>query len=300
MPIDIAFPGAGGVTLRGDLYIADDATQGPGLVMAHGFSATRDMALGRFAERFREAGITVLVYDHRNLGASDGEPRQEINIWAQARDYRYALEWLAQRPEVDPARIGLWGSSFSGGEVMVVAACDRRVAAVVANVPFATLSDGRSDDDDAFEAIRANLLDESGNGLADAPGDSMGPFAVVQEDGNELPVFLDFPESRDWFLHNGRATGSRWLNQVTLRNCFGTTPAFDPGVCIRHIAPTPLLMIVASDDHLAAPGGALATFDRAGEPKQLEVVQGDHFVCYQGDGFDKASLIMCSFLLEHL
>jgi cephalosporin-C deacetylase-like acetyl esterase len=141
MRSDVSFTAAGGTTLRGWLYTPEGARNGPGLVMAHGFSATLDMALDPFARVFCAAGITVLAYDHRNLGASDGEPRQEINIWAQARDYRRAIDWLSQRPEVDARRIGIWGSSFSGGEVLVVAACDRRVAAVIANVPFASLPD---------------------------------------------------------------------------------------------------------------------------------------------------------------
>ena len=68
------------------------AGPGPGVVMTHGFSATKEMALDRYAEVFEKAGLVVLVYDHRNLGASDGEPRQRINPWAQARDYRRAID----------------------------------------------------------------------------------------------------------------------------------------------------------------------------------------------------------------
>lgn len=302
MRSDISFPGFGGTTLRGWLYTPETADNGPALVMAHGFSATRAMALDPFAHLFCEAGITVLVYDHRNLGASDGEPRQEINIWAQARDYRYAIDWLARRPGVDAQRIGIWGSSFSGGEVLVVGACDRRVAAVIANVPFASLPDTeqRLADGDAFERIRSALLDECGNGPADAAGEPMGPLAVVAEEGVDLPPFLAVPEASDWFLRTGAVPGTGWRNRVTLRNCFGTEPAFDPGVCISHIAPTPLLMVVASNDRLASTSGALKAFERAGEPKRLELVEGDHFVVYQGAGFERVAPVMRDFLLEHL
>jgi len=299
---DVEFPGFGGTTLRGWLYTPAAAGKGPALVMAHGFSATLGMAIDPFARVFCEAGITVLAYDHRNLGRSDGEPRQEINIWAQARDYRRAIDWLAQRPEVDPSRIGIWGSSFSGGEVIVVGACDRRVRAVVANVPFASLPDTaqRLADPGAFAAIRAALLDESGGGPADAAGEAMGPLAVVAEEGVDLPPFLAFPEASEWFLRVGGAAGSGWQNRVTLRNCFGTVPAFDPGVCASHLAPTPLLMVVASDDRLAPTQGALQAFERAGEPKRLELVDGDHFVPYAGAGFAKAVAAMREFLLAHL
>ncbi|MBP6381308.1 MAG: alpha/beta fold hydrolase [Pseudomonadales bacterium] len=302
MRTDVSFPGFGGTTLRGWLYTPVGAGNGPALVMAHGFSATRAMALDAFARVFCEAGITVLAYDHRNLGDSDGEPRQEINIWAQARDYRRAFDWLAQRPQVDPARIGIWGSSFSGGEVIVVGACDRRVRAVVANVPFASLPDTeqRLADPFAFAAIRAALLDESGGGPADAAGEATGPLAVVPEEGVDLPPFLAFPEASEWFLRAGADPGAGWHNRVTLRNCFGTVPTFDPGVCASHIAPTPLLMVVASEDRLAPTEGALQTFERAGEPKRLELIMGDHFVPYQGEGFAQASAAMREFLLQHL
>src|SRR6266704_923797 len=134
---DIAFD-AEGVTLRGWFYEAGGAS-GPGaaVVMAHGFSAVKEMYLDSFAEAFAAAGLNVLVFDNRCFGASDGEPRQEIEPWAQVRDYRHAITYLHTVPEVDPGRIGIWGSSYSGGHVLVVAAIDRRVKAVVSQVPRA-------------------------------------------------------------------------------------------------------------------------------------------------------------------
>ena len=298
---DIEFAGFGGTTLRGWLYVPEMPLPAPAIVMAHGFSAVKEMALDRFAQVFCDAGLAVLVYDHRNLGASDGMPRQEINIWAQARDYRYAIGWIAGRPEVDADRIAIWGSSFSGGEVIVVGACDPRVKAVVANVPFGGLPGIEyAQLPDTFEVIRNNLYDESGSGLADASGEIMGPFAVVDEEDNDLPIFLDQPEAREWFLKYGRTPGSRWENHVTVRNSFGTEPAFDPGMCIHHLSPKPLLMLVATQDHLADTAVSIAAFERAGEPKRLEMINGDHFADYQGQGFVQASTVMRDFLLEHL
>jgi uncharacterized protein len=125
------------VTLRGWLYSPDGADgPAPTVVMAHGFSAVKEMHLDRFAEVFAGAGLAVLVFDNRNLGASDGEPRQEIDPWAQIRDYRHAITYATTREEVDDARIGVWGSSYSGGHVLVVGAIDRRVKCVVSQVPL--------------------------------------------------------------------------------------------------------------------------------------------------------------------
>jgi fermentation-respiration switch protein FrsA (DUF1100 family) len=300
---DVEFVGHGDTVLRGWLYRPDSEGPVPGVVMAHGFSATKEMALDGYAEVFAEAGLCVLVYDHRNLGASDGEPRQEINPWAQARDYRHAIGWLGARPEVDAERIGIWGSSFSGGEVIVLGACDERVKAVVANVPFAALG-GETDYADTrarFEAMRSALLDESGRGPADAlDTPTLGPVPVVEEEGTTLPALLPQPESKEWFLRLGAEPESRWQNEVTLRSTFGTEPVYDPGVCVEYIAPTPLLMVVASDDRLAATADSQAAYERAGEPKRLVMVEGHHFSPYEGKALARASKAARDFLLEHL
>jgi len=298
---EVAFEGHGGVTLRGVLYLPAGAVPGPGVVMAHGFSAVKEMGLPAYAEAFRAAGLAVLLYDHRNLGASDGTPRQEINPWAQARDYRAALTWLGDRPEVDPGRLGVWGSSFSGGEVLVVGACDDRVRAVVANVPFAGLpgTDYGRDVDDRFEAVRAAFLDDSGQGLADGPGDVLGPMPVVT-DGDGPKGFLAEPESAEWFLDVGTGAGSTWRNEITLCNAFGTDPAFDPGVCVAHVAPTPLLMVVATEDRVASAEVAVAAFERAGEPKRLELIAGHHFVPYAGAALEQAAGAARDVLVEAL
>ncbi len=79
-------------TVRGRLYRhSETAEKLPLIIMAHGYSATiNGMVADNFAEKFCEAGFAVLLYDHRNFGMSDGEPRQQINIWLQARGYRDA------------------------------------------------------------------------------------------------------------------------------------------------------------------------------------------------------------------
>ena len=67
-----------------------------------------------------------MVFDNRNFGASGGEPRQEIDPRKQVRDYRDAITFAETLPETDVDRIGIWGSSYSGGHVLVVGAIDRR------------------------------------------------------------------------------------------------------------------------------------------------------------------------------
>jgi dipeptidyl aminopeptidase/acylaminoacyl peptidase len=156
MRTDIAFASEG-VTCRGWLVTPDGARADrrlPAVVMAHGFSAVKEMRLDRFADAFAAAGLASVVFDYRGLGASDGEPRQDLDPQAQLRDYRNAISWARRRPEIDPARIGVWGSSYSGGHALMLGALDRRIRAVVAQVPLI----------DAYEWIRRDLGQETLDG----------------------------------------------------------------------------------------------------------------------------------------
>ena len=103
--------------------------------MAHGYAGVKEHGLTRFAHAFANAGFVVLLHDHRTFGVSDGEPRQDIDPWRQIADWRRAISYLEARPEVDPKRIGLWGTSYAGGHALVLGATDRRIACIVSQVP---------------------------------------------------------------------------------------------------------------------------------------------------------------------
>jgi uncharacterized protein len=109
------------------LFLPETAVPGaraPAVAMAHGLGAVKEMYLEPFARRFAEAGVAALVFDYRGFGASGGEPRQRISPRDQMEDYRNALTWLSHQSEIDANRLGVWGSSFSGGHVIQVAAHD--------------------------------------------------------------------------------------------------------------------------------------------------------------------------------
>ena len=133
---DIAFEAEGGVTLRGWLYVPTGGTGPyPAITMAHGYAGVKEHGLERFAEKFASNGFVVLLHDHRNFGASDGTPRQDIDPWRQIADWRRAISFLEHRDVVNAERIGLWGTSYSGGHALVLGATERRLRAVVAQVP---------------------------------------------------------------------------------------------------------------------------------------------------------------------
>ncbi len=293
---DVEFD-AEGVTLRGWLYTPDGAGESaPTVVMAHGFSAVKEMYLDRFAEAFAEAGLAALVFDNRNFGASDGEPRQEIDPWAQVRDYRHAITYAGSRPEVDRDRIGIWGSSYSGGHVLVVAAIDRRVKAVVSQVPLVSGHDNfralvRAD----FIPLFRGQFDEDREARYRGEAPAMVP--VVDEDPL-APSALPTPDSYAWFTRTHEDRAPSWRNEVTLRSVELFTE-YEPGTYLPWISPTPLLMCVAEADVLTPTDIAIAGYERAREPKRLEVLPGGHFDAYV-DGFDPASTAATEWFTRHL
>jgi uncharacterized protein len=293
---DIEF-NAEGVTLRGWFYRGERVSgRAPTIVMAHGFSAVKEMYLDAFAEVFAAAGLGVLVFDNRNFGASDGEPRQEIDPWQQVRDYRHAITYATTLDDVDTARIGVWGSSYSGGHVLVVGAIDRRVQAVAAQVPLisGSLNVGelvRAD----FRAGFREMFDADRQ--ARFQGDPPAMVPVVAEDPL-APSALPTPDSWRWFTETGKTRAPSWRNEVTLRTV-EMLGEYEPGTYIGRVSPTPLLLVVARADHLTPAHLAIDAYERAHEPKRLVILPGGHFDAYI-DGFEGASTPARDFFVEHL
>ena len=119
------------------LYLPENTSSPvPCIVMGNGFGGTKNMVLDSYAVRFQEAGMAVLAFDYRYLGASEGQPRQLIWIPHQLQDYGAAIEYVRSLKEIDLAKIGLWGTSLSGGHVIVTAARDNKIACVLAQCPL--------------------------------------------------------------------------------------------------------------------------------------------------------------------
>lgn len=150
---DVEFPTVDGLTFRGWFYTASGDGKYPCIIMANGVSSLLRVTLfinyslsylaglkeqfcPNFAQRFQAAGYGVLLFDHRNWGASDSLPRKETNPIQTARDYSDAFDYVASLDEVDASRIVYWGTSMCGGSVLHAAAFDKRIRAVISQVPF--------------------------------------------------------------------------------------------------------------------------------------------------------------------
>ncbi|SRR5579875_5643 len=295
---DIEFKTEDGVTLRGWHYLPDGkAGPVPTIVMAHGFSALKENYLDRYAEVFSAAGLGVIVFDNRNFGASDGTPRYEIDPWRQVRDYRDAITFATTLREVDEARIGVWGSSYSGAHVLVLGAIDRRIKCVVSQVPL--ISGHRN----ARRLIRADMIATVQKMFEDDrkaryAGKPPAMIAVVAEDPTTTPCALPTRDSYEWFTETARTRAPAWRNEVTLRSV-EMFMEYEPGAYIEYISPTPLLMVVAAGDHLTVADEALRAYERALEPKKLVLLKGGHFDAYVKD-FEQAAGAARDWFVEHL
>jgi pimeloyl-ACP methyl ester carboxylesterase len=124
--IDVTLSTKDGLTLFG-WYVP--SANGAAVILAHAFNGNRTGCLYH-AALLAKHGYGVLLYDARAQGESEGE-RYAFG-WDAHWDILAALDYLQQRPEVDPERIGVLGLSAGGAAALRAAAETHHIAAVVA------------------------------------------------------------------------------------------------------------------------------------------------------------------------
>ncbi len=264
----------------------------PIVVMAHGFSATRELRLDAYAERFCAAGLGVLLFDYRHFGASDGEPRQLLDIGDQHADFAAALAYARGLAWVDQDRIALFGSSFSGGHVIAVAADDGGIAAVVAQCPFtdglaslATLP--------PLTAARA-----TGLALADALAALRGrpPHYIPAVGPPGSLAVMTTPDSEPGFRALVPAQ-TTWENRVAARIVL-QVGRYRPGLAAARLS-CPILFCVCERDSVA-PAGRTVTLARTAPLGEIRHYPVGHFDVYLGAPFERAVADQTEFLTRVL
>ena len=295
LKLDVTIPAEGGIELGAWLFLREGDGSRPAITMAHGFGGTREHGLERFAQAFAAAGFVVLVHDHRNFGTSGGDLRGDIDPWQQIADWRRAISYLESRPEVDPTRIGLWGTSYAGGHALVLGATDRRLRCVVAQVPTINgYEQGlRRVSPEATPAFGACF--QRGRERPLARRAAARRQAVVSGDLT-VPAAYRSQDAIDFYLQP--IPEGLWKNEVTLRSTRAAR-MYEPGIWISRVSPTPLLMVVARDDKVTIADLALAGYERALEPKRLVLIPGGHFDPYL-DQFPLAEAAATGWFREHL
>ncbi|EFQ82760.1 hydrolase, alpha/beta domain protein [Aeromicrobium marinum DSM 15272] len=264
----------------------------PCVVMAHGFGGTRDTGLAGYAEGFARAGLDVLLFDYRGFGDSDGAPRQHISFRRQRADYRAAVAAARGIDGVDADRIVLWGTSYSGGHVLAVAAKDHRIAAVVSMTPAV---DGSA----ALLAMVRHRGPRSlavlvGHGLIDVgrllTRRSPHHLAVVGEPASVAVITA--PGALTGYL---AVAGPTWRNEVCARTTLEV--AFNRPARFAARVRSPLLVQIGEHDTVAPPRAA-ARAAAAGTYARTHTYPIDHFDVYDGPWQQQALSDQVAFLLQ--
>jgi len=290
--LDVRFD-SGGTSCAAWLYRPDGGrSRAPCVILAHGFSGVRDQRLDAFAERFAEAGIAALAFDYRHFGDSGGEPRQLVDLGRQLEDWRAAVAFAGSLDGVDPARIAAWGGSLGGGHVMMLAARDPRLAAAVAQAPFADglISLPSLGLVQTLRLTREGLRDQL-RALRGRPPHLIpvvGPAGTVR--------VLSAPSAEPGF----RAITPRettWRNEVAARVALRLA-AYRPARQARRIR-GPILFCLADGDDLTATRLALKAAERATRAEVRRYPCG-HFDVYVGAWFERTVADQTAFLTRQL
>jgi pimeloyl-ACP methyl ester carboxylesterase len=269
-------------------------TNGGCVIMAAGGGVTKEPGTDPFAQRFHDAGFSVLAFDYRRLGESGGRPRQVIRIKDQLADWRAATAFASTLPGVDPARIAIWGFSLSGGHVFAIAALEPRLAAAIAQTPnadgpAAARNAGRHQRPLAMLRVTVRVL------LDMLPRRRPLLVPLAAEPGTV--AFLTTPDGLD----GDRALnpGNRypeWQQEIAARS-IPPIVAYRPG---RHASRIrcPLLVLAADQDQTALAAPAVAAAGRAPHA-ELVRMPGGHYEPFL-DGHERAVEAELDFLRRHL
>lgn len=212
-----------GTRMVGDLFLPDDMRTGeqrPAILLCHGWAGPRSHLNATYAPVFSAAGFVCLTFDYRGWYDSDSrlvtmdkqnEPdaegyvsvrakpvREVVDPLDQNRDIHNAIDFLLAEESVDPARFGLWGSSYGGGHVIQVAGTDPRVRVVVAQVPGM----GQAFDDHGFAHIS-----EEGQRVASAM--ARGEMDGIQRSPDQPESLKGVGDPRTmWLYHPRRAAAN--------------------------------------------------------------------------------------------
>ncbi|MBD8869352.1 alpha/beta hydrolase [Nocardioides donggukensis] len=263
----------------------------PCVVMGHGFGATRDAGLLPFAERFAAAGCDVVLFDYRGFGTSEGSPRQDVDHRRHREDYHAAIGAARALPGVDAERIVVWGSSYSGGHVIVVAAQDPSVRAVISQ---GAAMDGL--------AALLGVRETSGTGKAlalTAAGLRDCGRAMTRRRPHLVPIVGE-PGSEAVISAPGALRGYRTIMGPTFRNemCGRGVLRIAANRPVRWATrvTSPVLLVVAAKDNIAPVAAVHEVARLLGDRAETLSLPCGHFDIYSGRSFEQSVATQVDFL----
>lgn len=283
---------SGGTFCAATIYRGPDPGPRPTIVMGHGLGSVRQMRIPEYAERFVAAGYNCVSFDYRHFGESGGYPRQLLDIDRQLADWKSAVEFARTLPEVDADQIVLWGTSFGGGHVLVTAAEDSRVVAVIAQCPFV---DGiaSAKESNPRSASKVMML-----ALRDLFAAFLGrePVMVASAGRPGQAALMAAPDCYDGYLQLVPA-GAPFENQVAAR--FGWNITMHRP--IRKVAEikAPTFYAICENDSVA-PASAAQKASLATPRGVVKLYDIGHFDIYVGEAFETAVEDQIAFLQLHV
>lgn len=288
--LDVRFPSAG-VECSAWLYLPEGGPA-PVIVMAHGLGGVRSMRLDAYAERFCDAGYACLVFDYRHFGDSAGLPRQLLDIGRQLDDWAAAIAYARSLKTVDASRVVLWGTSFGGGHVIVAAARDRSIAAVVSQCPF---TDGPAS---VLATSSWTSAKVTAAALRDVIGARFGqdPLMIATSGPPGSTALMAAPDAQPGYLALV-PDEAPFRNEVAARIALGIT-AHVPGRQAADVE-CPILFCVCENDTVA-PAKATLRHARKAPHGEIKLYPEGHFDIYVADAFEHVVADQIRFLTTHV
>ncbi len=264
--------------------------------MAGGFAVTKEPATDMFAARFHEVGYAVLAFDYRGLGESFAEPCLVLPIRHQLADWQAAIDFARTLPDVDPARVAIWGFSTSGGHLFPVATRNPELAAVIAQTP--TVGGLASTRNASRYQKPLAMLRFTGRGTLDALGSVVGrqPRLVPLVGRPGSVAMLTTPDAQDGALALDAGSHPDWQQAVAARSALRLA-FYHPGRYAFRVR-SPLLVVVCDGD---ATTPARLTIGAVRGAPRAEVVRlpGGHYEPFLGS-HERAVDAELSFLREQV
>jgi pimeloyl-ACP methyl ester carboxylesterase len=264
----------------------------PGIVLAHGLGATHGMMMAQYEQHFAANGIATLTFDYRHTGESDGTPRRLITMRRQLQDVQAAHAYLSARPEIDPRRVGLWGTSLGAMHVLRAATTNPNVAAAVVQCPIvhgpsAALSSGLAHALRLTPAITSDLV----RAALRLPRRYV---PIVGQPGSDAVVTVPGAEE-GW---NGTVSpGFTFTNKITAASALGLAAVS----ALRGAASITAPLLVCVSDHETLMDPRLAARAAALAPRgSARHYPGDHFEIYHAPLAAGLLADQTAFLTEYL
>lgn len=277
-----------GVPVVGDLYLPTAAGPHPAVVVAGPMTSVKEQVTGVYACALAMRGFAALALDHRHYGESGGIPRQYERWQHKVEDLGAALGWLATRPDLDAARLGLVGVCLGAGYAAWASVGDPRVRALGAVAGYYRDPTEMSLKDP--EGFRARV--DAGR-AAREHYERTGELLVVPAAALTGDAAMALPDTYDYYATR-RAAVPNYRNEFAVMSREHFLP-FDVQAAAPRVT-APVAMVHA--ENALSPVWARRFFERLRGVKSMHWVEAET----QVDFYDDPRLVRaaCDQIAEHL